>query len=83
MFGTFAAEGEPVRYGLTKNIDTYNPLKVNYHEFVAMVGDVWRARTWRGRLGYLFGPPGWSENAETATTVEREAQQLSVQGAVH
>jgi len=26
-----------------------------------MVGDAWRAETWRGRVGYLLNPPGWSE----------------------
>ncbi|MBX8689192.1 sterol desaturase family protein [Mycobacterium sp. 20091114027_K0903767] len=82
IFGTFVGEGEPVRYGLTKNIDTYNPIKVNYHEFIAMVGDVWRARSWRGRLGYLFGPPGWSENADTPKAVEAYAQQAPVQNAM-
>lgn len=61
LFGSYAEEIEPVRFGLTKNIDTFNPIKVNYHEFVAMVGDVWRAKTWRGRIGYLCNPPGWSE----------------------
>ncbi|QRY43989.1 hypothetical protein JVX93_26355 [Mycolicibacterium boenickei] len=44
---------------------------MNYHEFATMVGDVWWARTWRARLGYLFGSPGWSENVDPATTVER------------
>ncbi|MCM6772483.1 sterol desaturase family protein [Nocardia sp. CDC159] len=63
LFGTFAAESEPIRYGLTKNIGTDHPVKVNYHEFAALVGDVRRARSWRGRLGYVFGPPGWSEPA--------------------
>ncbi|WP_280831031.1 sterol desaturase family protein [Mycolicibacterium frederiksbergense] len=82
MFGTFAAEGEPVRYGLTKNIDTYNPIKVNYHEFVAMMGDIRRARTWRGRLGYLFGPPGWHEKDSIATNVESRAQEVSVHPAM-
>lgn len=61
LFGSYADEVEPVRFGLTTNIDTFNPVKVNYHEFAAMVGDVWRAETWRGRVGYLLNPPGWSE----------------------
>jgi len=52
---------EPVRYGLTKNIDTFNPVKVNYHEFGSMLRDIWRAHTWRGRIGYLLRPPGWAE----------------------
>ncbi len=64
LFGSFAAETEPIRYGLTKNIGTDNPLKVNYHELGALISDVRHADTWRGRLGYIFGPPGWSEAAQ-------------------
>jgi len=61
LFGSYAEEVEPVRYGLTKNIDTFNPVKVNYHEFGSMLRDIWRAHTWRGRIGYLLRPPGWAE----------------------
>lgn len=67
MFGSYAEELEPVRYGLTKNIDTNNPIKVNYHEFVLMLRDVWHAETWRGRIGYLLRPPGWQETKTPAT----------------
>ncbi|MFC9440497.1 sterol desaturase family protein [Nocardia sp. NPDC057030] len=77
MFGSFAAESEPIRYGLTKNIGTDNPLKVNYHELAGLVRDVRGADTWRGRLGYVFGPPGWSEHRELAP--EPAAQIKSVQ----
>jgi sterol desaturase/sphingolipid hydroxylase (fatty acid hydroxylase superfamily) len=58
MFGTFEAEDERVRYGLTKNIDTYNPLRVATHEWVAIWRDLRRAKTWRARVGHLFGRPG-------------------------
>jgi len=60
MFGTFEPEGERVRYGLTKNIETWNPVRVALHEFAAIGHDVRRARTWRDRLGYVFKGPGWS-----------------------
>ncbi|MFD4866784.1 sterol desaturase family protein [Streptomyces sp. NPDC058412] len=59
MFGTFQPElGRPT-YGLTKQIDTYNIWKIQVHEFANMIRDVRQARTWRHRLGYVFGPPGW------------------------
>lgn len=64
LFGSYAEETEPVCYGLTKNIDTDNPVKVNYHEFAVMVRDVWHATTWRGRVGYLLRPPGWQETTQ-------------------
>ncbi len=64
MFGSYAEELEQVRYGLTKNINTYNPIKLNFHEFAVMISDVWHAKTWRGRVGYLLRPPGWQESAD-------------------
>ncbi|SCG36920.1 sterol desaturase family protein [Micromonospora humi] len=59
LFGSFAPERAPVRYGLTRNIQTYNPLRVATHEFAAIASDVRRATCWRHRLGYLLGRPGW------------------------
>lgn len=73
MFGSFAAESEPIRYGLTKNIGTDNPLKVNYHELGALISDVRHANSWKGRLGYVFGPPGWTEQARLDDTVIPES----------
>ncbi|GGK94121.1 sterol desaturase family protein [Deinococcus radiotolerans] len=59
LHGTFRAETEPVRYGLTRNIDTFQPVQVAFHEFRDLWRDVRAARTWRDRWGYAFGPPGW------------------------
>jgi sterol desaturase/sphingolipid hydroxylase (fatty acid hydroxylase superfamily) len=60
MFGTFEPETERVRYGLTKNIDTFNPVRVAYHEFAAIVRDVRGATRWRDRIGYIVRGPGWT-----------------------
>jgi hypothetical protein len=59
LFRSFEPEGEPVDYGLTKNIATYNPLRVAFHEYRAIGRDVRRAATWRERLGRVFRGPGW------------------------
>jgi sterol desaturase/sphingolipid hydroxylase (fatty acid hydroxylase superfamily) len=59
MFGTFQAEMFRPHYGLTKPVDTFNPWKLQTHEYVAIARDVRRATKWRDRLGYIFGPPGW------------------------
>nr|WP_212763562.1 sterol desaturase family protein [Gordonia araii] len=64
LFGTFEPEGERVDYGLTKNIETHNPLKVATHEFGAIIRDVRSAATWRHRWGYIVKGPGWSPAAE-------------------
>ncbi|MGB8651870.1 MAG: sterol desaturase family protein [Mycobacteriales bacterium] len=60
LFGTFEPEVERVVYGLTKNIETHNPLRVATHEVVALWRDVRSAGSWRHRLGYVFRGPGWA-----------------------
>lgn len=71
MFGTFQEEEERPTYGLTKNIETYNPFRIAFHEWV----DIWRDATRPGlalreRLGYVFGPPGWSHDGSRMTAEE-------------
>lgn len=61
LFGTFAEETEEVRFGLTKPIDTINPLRVNFGEYLRIAQDLARARTWSERFLTVFGPPEWSE----------------------
>ncbi|MCX4091309.1 sterol desaturase family protein [Nocardia sp. alder85J] len=68
MFGSFAPLTEPITYGITHDIGTDNPLRVNYHEFAAMLRDIRHADTWRGRLGYIFAPPGWTESSTAASS---------------
>ena len=62
LFGSFTPEdpAEPVVYGLTKNIETFNPLRVATHEHVDMLDDVRRSRSWRDRLSYVLRGPGWA-----------------------
>jgi sterol desaturase/sphingolipid hydroxylase (fatty acid hydroxylase superfamily) len=61
LLRTFQAEDdEKVVYGLTKNIHTFNPLRVAFHEFAAAWRDARTADRWRDRAGYFLGPPGWT-----------------------
>lgn len=62
MFGTFQEEDddEPVVYGLTKNINTFNPVKVATHELVDIGRDVAGADTWTDRLSFVLRGPGWA-----------------------
>jgi sterol desaturase/sphingolipid hydroxylase (fatty acid hydroxylase superfamily) len=59
MFGTFVEENRRPTYGLTKPVETYNLLKLQYGDYAQIVRNVRAADNLRGRLGYLFGPPGW------------------------
>ena len=60
MFGSFEPEGERVVYGLTKNINTFNPVRVATHEYAGIWQDVRAARSWKQRWGHVFRGPGWS-----------------------
>ncbi len=68
IFGTFEPERARVRYGLTKNIDTYNPVRIAFHEWAAMLRDALRPNPLRTRLAYLVEPPGWSPDGTTLTS---------------
>jgi sterol desaturase/sphingolipid hydroxylase (fatty acid hydroxylase superfamily) len=59
LFGTFEPEGERVRYGLTKNLSTFNPVRVAFHEYAALGRDVRAARSWRARWNVLLRGPGY------------------------
>ena len=60
LFGTFEREEEPVVYGLTRNIETFDPIRVIGHEYADIVRDIAGARTWRDRLSYVLRGPGWA-----------------------
>jgi sterol desaturase/sphingolipid hydroxylase (fatty acid hydroxylase superfamily) len=67
LFGTFAKEDEVVVYGLTANIHSYNPITMVFHEWKAIVKDVIKTKGIKNKLGYIFGPPGWSHDGSTKT----------------
>ena len=66
MFGTFSREldEEPVVYGLTKNIESYNPATVAFGEYANIVKDVLRTENWVDKARYLLLAPGWSHDGE-------------------
>lgn len=72
IFGTFQKEEDtdPVEYGLTSNIHTYNLFKIAFHEFGNIWNDVKRAPDLGSKLKYMFMPPGWSHDGSTKTSNE-------------
>lgn len=67
LFGTFEPERDAVAYGLTKNIHTYNPLRIAFHEYAALWRDVRSATRWRDRIGYVVHGPAWTPPAMTVS----------------
>ena len=62
LFGTFQREraDDPVIYGLTSNIETFDPVRIATHEYVDIIRDVAGSRTWADRLSFVFRGPGWA-----------------------
>ncbi len=59
LFGTYQAETEPVTFGITKPLETANPIVINFGEFLAIARDCLRAKSLRDAWGYLVKRPGW------------------------
>ena len=79
LFGTFQEEEEQPTYGLTKNINTYNPFKIAFSEWWRIAQDLRRAGSPKNAWGYLFGPPGWSHDGSSKTTAQlrKEAEKTA------
>ncbi len=84
LFGSFEteteAESEPVHYGLTHDIETFNPLRIAVHEWQALGRDLSRARSFRDAISYLFAAPGWGPDgsSQTAKDLRRAASVADV-----
>jgi sterol desaturase/sphingolipid hydroxylase (fatty acid hydroxylase superfamily) len=76
LFGTFTPEldAEPVRYGIVKNLPTFNPLWVACHEWVGMARDMARARSPAALLAAMLGPPG-ATSGDTADVIRARWEQ--------
>lgn len=59
LFRTFEPERARVVYGLTKNITSYNPFVIAFHEYAAIGRDLWAAKGLRDRVGILWHGPAW------------------------
>lgn len=56
LFGTLATVSEPIRFGLTHDLRSHNPIVIVGHEWFAMAREVWR-RPLRNKLAAVLGPP--------------------------
>jgi hypothetical protein len=61
-------EQEAPRYGIVKNIDTFNPVRIAFHERTSIVRDLIAARSWREATGVVFGSPGWRADGNGLTS---------------
>jgi len=64
LFGTFQVEDEKPVYGLTKPIKTNNPIKIVFHEWIAITKDLFKSKSLKEGLSYTFNHPGWKPEEE-------------------
>jgi len=75
LFGTFVPEQETPDYGLVQNLGTFNPLRVAFHEWRAMLADIFAPNlTLRQRFAYALKPPGWSHDGSRKTSDQIKAE---------
>ena len=73
MFGSFEPErdDDPPRYGIVRQLGSFNILWAAFHEWIGIARDLWRAPGWRNKLAYAVREPGWSHDGsrETSDTI--------------
>jgi sterol desaturase/sphingolipid hydroxylase (fatty acid hydroxylase superfamily) len=69
LFGTFEPEirDEKIRYGIVKQLGSFNLLWSVFHEWVGIAQDMWRA-PWKHKLSYLLREPGWTHDGSRETS---------------
>jgi sterol desaturase/sphingolipid hydroxylase (fatty acid hydroxylase superfamily) len=77
LFNTFAEEdkNEFPDYGLVKDLETFNPIRIAFHEYWNIFKDMVRGDiSLKQKFFYLFAPPGWSHDGsrKMSTDIKRE-----------
>ncbi|MBU2938753.1 sterol desaturase family protein [Lacinutrix sp. C3R15] len=83
LFGTFQPElkEEKVVYGLVTNIDTYNPVKIAFIEWINMFKDAFSGKkSLKNRLLYLIKPPGWKHDGTGKLSDDLREEWLNSRG---
>ena len=60
-FGTFQEEldDEPCVYGVTRQVNTWNPILINIDHLWLLIKDAWHANSWWDKIRIWFMPTGW------------------------
>jgi sterol desaturase/sphingolipid hydroxylase (fatty acid hydroxylase superfamily) len=57
IFGTFQAEEEQTLYGITKPVNSYNPITLNFHEWKDITLDIIKSRSIKEAYAMTFTSP--------------------------
>jgi alkylglycerol monooxygenase len=61
LFGTFQEElkEKPPVYGITRPVQTWNPIKINFQHLWLLIKDAWRAQSIKDKFRIWLMPTGW------------------------
>jgi alkylglycerol monooxygenase len=61
LFGTFQEEKKevPPVYGITRPVQTWNPIKINFQHVWLLVKDAWRTKSWKDKFTLWFRHTGY------------------------
>ena len=73
MFGTFQQEldaesYQPIKYGLTNNLENTNLSNLIFYEWKSIFNDLKQELSFKQKLLYIFGKPGYSHNQSRKTS---------------
>ncbi|MEZ5709346.1 MAG: sterol desaturase family protein [Blastomonas sp.] len=85
MFGTFVPEtdDEKIRYGIVKQLGSFNLIWAAFHEWVGIARDVWAAPGIANKWRYMVKPPGWSHDGSRESSETIKARWLARQQQPH
>ncbi|TWI83831.1 sterol desaturase/sphingolipid hydroxylase (fatty acid hydroxylase superfamily) [Lacibacter cauensis] len=60
-FGTYQEElaDKPPVYGITRPVQTWNPIKINFMHLWLMIKDAWHTKNWNDKFRIWIMPTGW------------------------
>jgi hypothetical protein len=82
LFGTFqpelpAGSYQPIRYGLTTPLEREDAATIVFHEWESMRADIGKpGLSFKQKMKYLFGPPGWSHDGSRLTSRQLRAKEV-------
>ena len=70
LFGSFQPEEERPVYGLTKNIESYNPALIAFKTWGELFRKALNSGSVKNGFHYFIKPPGWSHDGSSKTTAQ-------------
>ncbi len=64
IFGTYKDETSKPHYGLTKQLDSYNPFYITFSEWINIFNDLRKVKNLKNGWLCLFGSPAWRPKDE-------------------